>query len=1048
MQARVGSSSLRALRLANAYVCFTECFALAFGFNLASARAVPSFQSEATFLEPGKAIEQSVAGTETHRYGLKLQKGQFAAIEVEQRGVDVTVQLLLSEDYVQADADDEIGKKGTEKLDIVAEQQGSYTIAVKPKWEVAGAAYEIRLVEVRPATALDRSLYEVRQLRTRANQLFTVDKNQEALLLAQRALDLAQEVLGADDVNVALLTKELADITYNMSKPAEARAGFERALQILTAKLGAEHPQTLYVKSRLGSVCVALGDYSKGDRLLSEALEGEEKAFGGDDPVVAGTLKSLAVLHEGRGDLAKAEREDLRGLAILEGLRLTEQGSYGEFLNNLGVIYKDLREFDKAKEYLQHCLAFDEKHYGAESLSLSKVLNNLGIVARQQKDYPAAEKYYVRALAIKEKYLGTEHPEYAAALMNLANVYASKGDYRKALETHLRVLGIYEKSLVPGEFPPILSLANVAKNYAAVGDFENANRVQSRLEAALEEDIAFNLAIGSERQKLAYLDSVAQRTERAISLNLQLEPDNSQAALLAVTVLLQRKGRVLDAMTDTLAILRKHSDSQDQSLLDELKDASTQLARVALKGPQKQSMEEYRKTLQDLQERKEKLENTISHHNEEFRAQVQAITFEAVRSAVPDNAALLEFVAYRPFNPKAQTDVEQFGALRYAAYVLHGNAVAKGIDLGDAEAIDTAVAKLRAALREPDRKDVRQLAESVAERVFQPIEPLVAGDRRLLISPDGQLDLIPFEVLLNSQGHYLVERFSITYLTTGRDLLRMQFPRPSRSAPVIVADPLFGEPKGTLAANAGEPQWKPATAMTARRSITTGADFSNLYFAPLAGTRSEANSIHAFFPEAQIFTGPQASEATLGRLNAPKILHIATHGFFLQDVNQSTGAQAVGKAAGSPATRDFENPLLRSGLALSGANFVKESKGSGILTALEVSNLDLWGTKLVTLSACDTGVGEVKNGEGVYGLRRAFFLAGTESLVMSLWPVSDYVTRELMAEYYSGLKKGLGRGEALRQAELAMLHRKGREHPFYWASFIQAGEWANLDGQR
>ena len=110
--------------------------------------------------------------------------------------------------------------------------------------------------------------------------------------------------------------------------------------------------------------------------------------------------------------------------------------------------------------------------------------------------------------------------------------------------------------------------------------------------------------------------------------------------------------------------------------------------------------------------------------------------------------------------------------------------------------------------------------------------------------------------------------------------------------------------------------------------------------------------------------------------------------------------------------------------------------------------MNLWGTKLVTLSACDTGVGEVRNGEGVYGLRRAFMLAGTETLVMSLWPVSDNVTRELMTAYYTGLKEGLGRGEALRRVKLNMLRRKDRQHPFYWASFIQSGEWANLDGER
>jgi CHAT domain-containing protein len=181
---------------------------------------------------------------------------------------------------------------------------------------------------------------------------------------------------------------------------------------------------------------------------------------------------------------------------------------------------------------------------------------------------------------------------------------------------------------------------------------------------------------------------------------------------------------------------------------------------------------------------------------------------------------------------------------------------------------------------------------------------------------------------------------------------------------------------------------------------------------------------------------------------APRILHIATHGFFLED--PAAGGESPDSTTPQTASRrkariklSIENPLLRSGLALSGANLSKGG-GEGILTALEASNLNLWGTKLVTLSACETGVGEVKDGEGVYGLRRSFFLAGSEALVMSLWSVSDQVTREMMTAYYTGLKQGLGRGEALHQAQLAMLKRKGREHPFYWASFIQSGDWTSF----
>ncbi len=137
--------------------------------------------------------------------------------------------------------------------------------------------------------------------------------------------------------------------------------------------------------------------------------------------------------------------------------------------------------------------------------------------------------------------------------------------------------------------------------------------------------------------------------------------------------------------------------------------------------------------------------------------------------------------------------------------------------------------------------------------------------------------------------------------------------------------------------------------------------------------------------------------------------------------------------------------MLRSGLALAGANRKDES---GILTALEASGLNLWGTKLVVLSACDTGIGQVRNGEGVYGLRRALVLAGAETQMMSLWPVSDRSTRDLMVSYYRDLVAGRGRGEALRRAQLQMLQSKSHAHPYYWASFIQTGEWSNLDGKR
>jgi CHAT domain-containing protein len=527
-----------------------------------------------------------------------------------------------------------------------------------------------------------------------------------------------------------------------------------------------------------------------------------------------------------------------------------------------------------------------------------------------------------------------------------------------------------------------------------------------------------------------------------------LAPHDPNAAALAARVLLQRKGRVLDAMTDSLDALKQHSDPEDQALLDQLRAITAHIARLVLKGTEKISLSEYRKSLAELKEKKEELEAEVSRHSAEFRSASQPVTLETVQSTLPANTALLEFVSYRPFDPKAVSNSNAYAGPRYAVYIIRKTGIPQGIDLGDAKQLQLKIENFRRALRDPLSTDLHPLSRDLDQTIMQPVRGLLRDAKQLLISPDGDLNLIPFEALVDEQGHYLVQRYSISYLTTGRDLLRMQVARASHGRPVIVANPSFGEPQGVEIAGARPIKLQATSLRQQRRSVTTASDLSSVYFAPLEGTAQEARSIKTLFPDANVLTGTNASKTALKQVNAPEILHIATHGFFLTGfADQGTRSQTTG-TRGIKARVKIENPLLRSGLALAGANLSKDAADNGILTALEASGLNLWGTKLVTLSACDTGVGEVKNGEGVYGLRRAFMLSGTETLVMSLWPVSDYVTREMMTTYYTGLKNGLGRGEALRQAELSMMKRKGREHPFYWASFIQAGEWGNLAGKR
>ncbi|MGH9837544.1 MAG: CHAT domain-containing protein [Blastocatellia bacterium] len=499
-------------------------------------------------------------------------------------------------------------------------------------------------------------------------------------------------------------------------------------------------------------------------------------------------------------------------------------------------------------------------------------------------------------------------------------------------------------------------------------------------------------------------------------------------------------------MTDSLAALRSRFNAQDRELLDQLQSALSQLARLVLNGPQRITPAEHLSRIKSLDEEAEKFQAEISRRSAEFRVQSQPVTLAAIQAAIPAEAALVEFFVYHPHNAKSTKREDEFGAPRYVAYILREQGVPQWVELGEAKAIDEAIAAWRRALRNSERRDAPRLARAVDRLVMQPLRARLGATRRVLLSPDGALNLIPFAALVDERSRYLVERYEFSYLTSGRDLLRLQVKQPGRQPALIVANPNYGEASSVRQA-ADEPL-KPKP-----DSKTSATDIAGLYLRALRGAEDEARALKKMMPTATMLLEDQATEAAVKQARGPELLHVATHGFFLPDLALPPANTRLQGLDGDVAPINLltENPLLRSGLALAGFNLHRSGpnqEDDGVLTALEATALDLWGTKLVVLSACDTGVGEVKNGEGVYGLRRALVLAGSESQVMSLWPVRDDDTLELMTAYYRALQQGQGRSAALRQVQLRMLKRQERQHPFYWASFIQSGEWANLEGRR
>lgn len=867
----------------------------------------------------------------------------------------------------------------------------------------------------------------------------------EAALAADRAFDIAAATLDPADASLADFIDRAARARLAAGQFEQAEKLYRKSLDIRSAGSAADSLTVAESTGGLARVALRANDNVRAEGLHLSALAVEERVFGPDHPRVAALVFNLALIQYRRRDYATALALNQRALQIWEKRLGEAHPKVATVFNNLGLVYWRQQDYERAEEFFQRALDVSQRLYGPDSLRVSAPLANLGIVAKERGNYDAAEARYKQALAIQENHLGPNHPDLIVNIESLAILYRDRGDYALAEEMFERTLSITESSLGPEHPFMARHLDNVAHLNWASGNRERAFAALQRFLSIEERNLPLNIATGSERQKLAYFEPRLRNLDEAISFHIQHPTDDGGVRDLALTTLLQRKGRILDALGDNLNAFRIRAQPEDQALLGELARVTSSLARTVLGDATSAAKAERQRLAAD----RERLEAELHRRSVGFLAPSAPVTLAAVKNALPPDAALVEFAVYRPFDPRSSVERgNQFGAHRYVAYVVRSSGEPGWKDLGSAAEIDTLVHRFRAVLADSARSDAARVALQLHQKVLAPVLPFVGDARHLLISPDGSLNLIPFEALRSPQGRYLVEDAAVSYVTAGRDLVRMLAPRPAASGMVVVANPAFGEPSAP--AVTGSVASTTVAARPARRSITAGESLASVYFAPLAGTASEARRIQALFPDVELRLGARATEEALKSLRAPRILHVATHGFFLQDSEspESGAAGADTRALNATSTLRIENPLLRSGLALAGANLTRHSGDDGILTALEAANLNLWGTKLVTLSACDTGVGVVRNGEGVYGLRRAFFLAGAETLVMSLWPVSDLITRDMMLGYYAGLQRGLGRGDALRQMQLKMLKRKGREHPFYWAGFIQAGDWTPLDGRR
>ncbi len=994
-------------------------------------------------------------------------------------------------------------------LGVIYHHQGKYALAL-PKYEESLA--------IRKATLGPSHLKVAGSLMNLAVIHSEMTHYPRALALFEESRSIYEAGLGDQHPQIGKLSSNLARLYIKTSSLKKAQAALERALAIFESSLGDSHPQVATTLSGLAEVHELKGEYESALSLQTRSLSIVEQALGPHHLETANILNSLATLHITLGQLDPALPLLKRSLKIREVTLGSDHIRVAQVLSNLAVLYSEQGDLVRSQALHERALKIYESALGSKHPEVASSLENLATILVEKEDHEAALKLLQRSADIFLDALGPAHPEVATSYGNQAVVLDRLGRSKEALALYEKSLSTYEKAYGPKHLEVARTLMNIATIYGIENEHDQALRrlnralnIQEKILGKQHPDVATTLQnIATVHKRSGRLNDAQSSYEEVLSIRKNSLPPThpdiafTHGSLAVIHWLKGAIGRANSAFAAAFDIedrflrrnlnsgtpesrrrfARRFDPTRSEFLsfalatrdADIAEKVTTQLARVLVRGKARASeathslaqdtrrQMTYFAEIRDLQSQISAL--AYATHNPRMAARLKARleTLKRQQAAIgkkseatpasglativrhlDNSAGFIEWFAYDPYDPKnAELPGHQAPPPSLAALVLRRGEPPRLFGLGPLAAIAKDVAAARDYLSSP-KAGLEPHAKALYQRLIKPLEGAIDDATQLIIAPDGPLHQVAFAALMDSEGKWLAEKFTVRQVTTARDLVHLaEEPFPARQPALLLADARFDRaPSRTVQ-------------VAATRGSRAAQDLAKLSMAPLPGTRAEAEGLAKLLDlkGERVGLGAQASETRLKAVKGPQILHIATHGFFLPDVTDEQ-------------VRD--EPMLRSGIALAGFN---ERSGAhheddGVLTALDVSGLDLYGTELVVLSACETGLGEVENGEGLFGLKRALLLAGSRSQILSLWKVDDHATQALMTAYYTRLKSGDDRLDALRQVQLDMLsgrltaegvtatdqrgatvagssaatpsRTKGWRHPYYWASFTLSG---------
>jgi len=852
-----------------------------------------------------------------------------------------------------------------------------------------------------------------------------------AKTMYERSLAIRENKLGSEHLDVALSLNNLAYIHLKQGRYSIAEALYQRSLHITQKGLGPDHPDFANTLNNLAEIARMRGRYTDAEPLYRRSLNIFEKALGGTHPQVAMSLNNLAVLSQTRGQYSLAESLSRQTLAILEKFHGPSHPDVATSLNNLALALGAQEKYAEAEAIHRRSLAIQEKYLGQNHPDIAISLTNIAAVSEKQRPrFSHTELLYRRSLSIFEKALGPNHPYVSTSLGNLSAHLHDQGKLQEAVGFSQRALASFEKGLGLDHPDASFNLSYLASLLMANGDKHDAI-------FTMKHSLALHLTWL--RRELPLLSAQSRYNQLKHFGKLWEVPFGwidltSDAAPLALETRLNRQGFLQEI--EHLQALLVNTSGVNTTKVEQLQTLTQQLSSVLLSA----------EIRAEIRQQRDKLQADLYREFPELK--LQFVTGAEVAKALPTDGVLVEFQRYRSYDAGKSKD-QRWGAPKYIVLVLKPDGRISAVPLGPAGPIEDQVHK---ALRATSEKltDAEAIREQLSRLVIKPLLPHLSGSRQWFLSPDGELNRVPFGALPAPQqpSMPLAKAVQLRVLTSGRELLRLQQPAQAGSKALVMVNPSFDRPIT-----------KPAPAANIESAASTGqqrsAELASNQWSPLPASEQEGQQV-ANILGTGLISGAAANTKALQRLQGPQVLHVATHGFFVADQESKPSEGMKSIQEGSPLLHSLrqEDPQLRSGLVLAGANQPDlDPNDDGYLTAAEAVNLNLKGTELVVLSACSTGQGEVRTGEGVYGLQRSLTVAGARSTLLSLWKVGDAATAEFMVRFYQRLKAGEGRSEALarvqddfRTGKVKSPDGNNWKEPYYWAAWQLVGDWRPIKG--